>query len=70
MRPNELDLGLSLLDYPLTDSEGNASGRVDDIELAGGPGEATRVSALLTGSGVWPDRLPRGVAVPATFAVA
>lgn len=62
MRANELDLGLDLLDFRIVDTDGSEWGRVDDIELAGGPGQLTRVNALLTGSGAWPDRVPRRAA--------
>ncbi len=68
MRPNEVDLGLDLLDDQLIDVDGWRCGRVDDIELRGGPGQATRIEALLSGVGVWRNRLPRVVA-PAIAAV-
>ena len=47
-----------LLDEQLLDSEGRRCGRVDDIELRGSP---PRVTALLTGDGLYPRRLPRGI---------
>jgi sporulation protein YlmC with PRC-barrel domain len=47
-----------LLDEQLLDSEGRRCGRVDDIELRGNP---PRVTALLTGVGLYPRRLPRGI---------
>ena len=58
MRPNEVDLALHLLDDQLIDAEGGRCGRVDDIELDGGVGKATRVAALLVGPAAWPGRLP------------
>jgi sporulation protein YlmC with PRC-barrel domain len=59
MRPNEVDLALHLLDDQILDAEGKRCGRVDDVELKGGPREATAVAALLVGPAVWPARLPR-----------
>lgn len=47
-----------LLDEQLLDSEGRRCGRVDDLELRGNP---PRVTALLTGNGLYPRRLPRGI---------
>jgi sporulation protein YlmC with PRC-barrel domain len=45
-----------LLDEQILDSDGKRCGRVDDIELQGGP---PRISALLVGKGLYPRRLPR-----------
>jgi sporulation protein YlmC with PRC-barrel domain len=59
MRPNEVDLALHLLDDQLIDAGGRRCGRVDDVELSGGAGEATKVAALLVGPGAWPARLAR-----------
>jgi sporulation protein YlmC with PRC-barrel domain len=59
MRPNEVDLALHLLDDQLIDSDGGRCGRVDDLELSGGAGEAPSVAALLVGPAAWPGRLPR-----------
>jgi sporulation protein YlmC with PRC-barrel domain len=53
----QLDLGLRLLDDQLFDSDEHRCGRVDDIQLEGGPGARTEVSALLVGSGAWTGRL-------------
>jgi hypothetical protein len=59
MRTRRVDLALRLLDDQLIDAEGRRCGRVDDIELAGGPGAPLRIAALLTGAGAWPGRVPR-----------
>jgi hypothetical protein len=58
MRPNEVDLALHLVNDQLIDADGGRCGRVDDIELSGGVGKATRVAALLVGTAAWPARLP------------
>jgi sporulation protein YlmC with PRC-barrel domain len=58
MRPNEVDLALRLMDDQIIDSEGARCGRVDDVELSGGVGQATSVAALLLGPAAWPGRLP------------
>jgi sporulation protein YlmC with PRC-barrel domain len=55
----QVDLGLRLLDDQLFDSDEHRCGRVDDIQLKGGPGKRTEISALLVGPGAWPDRLRR-----------
>jgi hypothetical protein len=55
----QVDLGLRLLDDQLLDADEHRCGRVDDIQLKGGPGRRTEVSALLVGPGAWPDRLRR-----------
>ena len=57
----EHKLGARLLDAQLVDRGGFRCGRVDDIELDGGPGRETSVAALLTGPGVWPDRIHANV---------
>jgi sporulation protein YlmC with PRC-barrel domain len=62
MRGDEVDLGLRLLDDQLIDAEGRRCGRVDDIELEGGPGTQARVAALLSGAGAWRWRAPRRLA--------
>jgi sporulation protein YlmC with PRC-barrel domain len=51
-----LDLGLSILDHQLLDSEGRRCGNVDDLAIEGGPGEAPRVVAILVGPGYWGQR--------------
>jgi sporulation protein YlmC with PRC-barrel domain len=61
MRPEEVALALHLLDDQLIDVDGSRCGRVDDIELSGGVGQATSVAALLVGPAAWPARLPRAL---------
>jgi sporulation protein YlmC with PRC-barrel domain len=51
-----LDLGLSILDHQLLDSEGRRCGNVDDLAIEGGPGETPRVVAILVGPGYWGQR--------------
>jgi hypothetical protein len=53
-----LDLGLSVLDRQLLDSEDRRCGNVDDLALEGGPGEALEVVAILSGAGVMRNRAP------------
>jgi sporulation protein YlmC with PRC-barrel domain len=53
----QVDLGLRLLDDQLLDADGHRCGRVDDVQLNGGPGSPTEVSALLVGPGSWRGRL-------------
>jgi sporulation protein YlmC with PRC-barrel domain len=55
----QVDLGLRLLDDQLLDADQHRCGRVDDIQLRGGPGRRTEVSALLVGPGAWTRRLRR-----------
>jgi sporulation protein YlmC with PRC-barrel domain len=55
----QVNLGLRLLDDQLFDSDEHRCGRVDDIQLKGGPGKRTEVAALLVGPGAWTDRLRR-----------
>jgi sporulation protein YlmC with PRC-barrel domain len=55
----QVDLGLRLLDDQLLDADDHRCGRVDDIQLKGGPGRRTEISALLVGPGAWPGRLRR-----------
>jgi len=55
-RPEELDLGLGLLDHQLVDSEGRRCGNVDDLELEGLDGDSPRVTAILVGPPVWRGR--------------
>ena len=59
MQHKEVDLGYLVLDADLIDSGGRRCGKVDDLELDGAPGEPTRLSAILSGTGLWVDRLPR-----------
>lgn len=60
----QVNLGLRLLDDQLFDSDEHRCGRVDDIQLKGGPGTRTEVSALLVGPGAWTGRLRRPFAYP------
>lgn len=48
-----------LLDLPLLDAEGKYCGIVDDVELAGRPGQDLQLKALLVGPGAYEGRLPR-----------
>jgi sporulation protein YlmC with PRC-barrel domain len=59
MMQDRLDLAYRLLDAQLIDVDGRRCGRVDDVELSGTVGEDLYVSALLTGHGLYPSRLPR-----------
>lgn len=52
----QIDIGLKVLDHQIVDRDGRRCGNVDDIEIEGGPGESARVSAILVGPGVWPQR--------------
>jgi hypothetical protein len=61
----QIDLAYRLLDLDLVDSEGRRCGKVDDLELEGGPGELTYVAAIRTGPGALPARFRprfRGIA--------
>jgi hypothetical protein len=51
-----LDLVYRVLDLQLVDVDGRRCGKVDDVELSGEP---LRATALLSGTGTFPDRLPR-----------
>jgi sporulation protein YlmC with PRC-barrel domain len=55
----QIDLAYRLLDLDLVDSEGTRCGKVDDIELTGAPGEATYVSAVVSGPGALGRRFTR-----------
>jgi hypothetical protein len=59
MEHPELDLAYRLLDLDLVDSDGRRCGKVDDIELAGSPGEALYLAAIVAGPGAWPARFTR-----------
>lgn len=59
MRVEELSrLGLELLDRQLVDREGVLCGNVDDLRFEI-QGDDAVLTAILTGPGAWPDRLPR-----------
>jgi len=51
-----IDLGLRIVDRQLIDSEDRRCGKVDDLALEGGPGEALEVVAILSGPDVWRAR--------------
>ncbi|WP_320671349.1 PRC-barrel domain-containing protein [Patulibacter defluvii] len=57
-----VDLAYRILDDQLIDVDGRRCGKVDDLELAGEPGEPLVVSAILTGPAVRRARLPLRVA--------
>jgi sporulation protein YlmC with PRC-barrel domain len=59
MAGDRMDLVYRVLDEQLVDIDGRRCGRVDDVELEGDPGEPPRLSAILSGSGVWHRRMPR-----------
>lgn len=53
---SQIDIGLKVLDHQILDRDGRRCGNVDDVEIEGGPGETARVTAILVGPGVWPQR--------------
>ena len=59
MAEDEVDLVYRVMDLDLLDSDGCRSGKVDDLELDGEPGSPAYVSAIVTGPGAMPRRLPR-----------
>jgi hypothetical protein len=59
MEHDQLDLAYRLLDLDLVDSEGRRSGKVDDLELEGAPGEPLYVAAISSGPGALPARFAR-----------
>jgi sporulation protein YlmC with PRC-barrel domain len=56
-RSAPLKLLSEVRDLQVVDSEGRNCGVVDEIELAGAPGKALRIKALLIGPGAWRGRL-------------
>ena len=52
-REEQIDLGFMLMDRQLVDSEGRRCGKVDDLDLDGGPGEEAKVVALVSGPQAW-----------------
>lgn len=52
----EIDIALKVLDHQILDCDGRRCGNVDDLEIEGGAGETARVTAILVGPGVWPQR--------------
>jgi hypothetical protein len=59
MEHEQFDLAYRLLDLDLVDSDGRRCGKVDDLELSGGPGEPTYVAAIIAGPGAMPARFIR-----------
>jgi sporulation protein YlmC with PRC-barrel domain len=51
-----IDIGLHVLDRQLLDKNGRRCGKVDDLAIEGGAGEAPEVVAILVGPGYWPQR--------------
>jgi hypothetical protein len=51
-----IDVGFMLLDRQLVDSDDRRCGKVDDMEIEGGPGEEAKVVAIVSG----PDALRQG----------
>jgi sporulation protein YlmC with PRC-barrel domain len=59
MKPADpIKLVSQLLDLPIVDKDDRWSGIVDDVELSGGAGKATRIEALLVGPGAYKGRMP------------
>jgi sporulation protein YlmC with PRC-barrel domain len=54
--PQQVDVGLGILDHQLVDSEGRRCGNVDDLELEGLREGSPRVTAILVGPPVWRGR--------------
>jgi sporulation protein YlmC with PRC-barrel domain len=52
----QIDIALKVLDHQILDRDGRRCGNVDDLEIEGGSGETARVTAILVGPGVWPQR--------------
>jgi sporulation protein YlmC with PRC-barrel domain len=52
----QIDIALKVLDHQILDRDGRRCGNVDDVEIEGGPDETARVTAILVGPGVWPQR--------------
>jgi hypothetical protein len=48
-----IDHGFMVMDRQLIDSEGRRCGKVDDLDLEGGPGEETKAVALVSGPEAW-----------------
>ena len=62
MKPDgAIKLVSELLDLPISDSDGQWCGVVDDVELDGQPGKPLRLKALLVGPGAYSGRMPRWV---------
>jgi sporulation protein YlmC with PRC-barrel domain len=52
----QIDLGLSLLDHQLIDSEGRRCGKVDDLDLGSLREDLPAVQAILSGPPAWRNR--------------
>ncbi len=52
-------LARNVLDHQLLDKDGRRCGKVDDLAIEGGAGEAGEVTAILVGPGYWPQRSGR-----------
>jgi sporulation protein YlmC with PRC-barrel domain len=48
-----IDLGFMLMDRQLIDSNGRRCGKVDDLEIEGGPGEEAKVVGIVSGPDAW-----------------
>src|SRR6266536_3026125 len=57
MKEDRFDVAYRLLDDELIDSDGRRCGRVDDGE----PGRPAEITAILSGPGVWSQRMPRAL---------
>jgi sporulation protein YlmC with PRC-barrel domain len=55
-KPVEVDIGLSILDHQLVDSDGQNCGKVDDLELSGLDGGAPEVVEILVGGNAFRAR--------------
>jgi sporulation protein YlmC with PRC-barrel domain len=53
---SQIEIGLQVLDRQLLDKNGRRCGKVDDLAIEGGVGEAPEVVAILVGPGYWPQR--------------
>jgi sporulation protein YlmC with PRC-barrel domain len=61
MKEDRFDVAYRLLDDELVDSDGRRCGRVDDIEFDGEPGRPAEITAILSGPGLWSQRMPRAL---------
>ena len=50
------DVALQILDHQLVDVHGRHCGRIDDLEIVGGPGEEAAITAIVVGAPAWPER--------------
>jgi sporulation protein YlmC with PRC-barrel domain len=53
---SQIDIGLQVLDRQVLDKNGRRCGKVDDLAIEGGVGEAPEVEAILVGPGYWAQR--------------